>query len=255
MDAIVIAGGVPKPDSLLYPYTNGQPKALVDMCGKPMAQWVLDALCDADSIDRVVVIGLPDGSPVTCEKAQAFIPSHGDMLDNIRAGVNQMMELNPDAEKVILVSSDIPTIDAEAINWVVNEASKTEADVYYNVVTRDAMESRFPGSSRSYVHFRDVSICGGDMNVARTALVRENDELWKRIIAARKNVFKQAALIGYDTLILLLLRVITIDGVIKRVARRLNIVGRALICPYAEVAMDVDKPHQLEMLRADLAKR
>jgi hypothetical protein len=29
----------------------------------------------------------------------------------------------------------------------------------------------------------------------------------------------------------------------------------AVICPYAEVGMDVDKPVQLEMMRADLAKR
>jgi hypothetical protein len=31
--------------------------------------------------------------------------------------------------------------------------------------------------------------------------------------------------------------------------------GTAIVCPYAEVGMDVDKPHQLEMIRADLAER
>ncbi len=44
MDAIVIAGGVPTPVEPLYPYTQGKPKALLDLCGKPMIQWVLDAL-------------------------------------------------------------------------------------------------------------------------------------------------------------------------------------------------------------------
>ncbi|MDP2976442.1 MAG: hypothetical protein Q8N45_09575, partial [Anaerolineales bacterium] len=38
------------------------------------------------------------------------------------------------------------------------------------------------------------------------------------------------------------------------VAKRLKITGRGILCPYAEVGMDIDKPHQLEMLRADLAK-
>ena len=255
MDAIVIAGGVPKPDDPLYPYTNGQPKALLDMCGKPMIQWVLDALCDAETIDSVVVIGLPEDSPVKCDKALAFIPTHADMLDNIRTGVNKVLDINPDAEKVLVVSSDIPTITADAVNWVIEETSKIEADAYYNVVTRKVMEKRFPGSLRSFVHLRDGDVCGGDMNVASTALVQENDELWKRIVASRKNVLKQAALVGYGTLILLLLRALTLDGAAKRVTRQMNIVGRALVCPYAEVAMDVDKPHQLELLRADLAKR
>jgi hypothetical protein len=31
--------------------------------------------------------------------------------------------------------------------------------------------------------------------------------------------------------------------------------GKVLVCPYAEVGMDVDKPHQLEIMRLDLAKR
>jgi NDP-sugar pyrophosphorylase family protein len=44
MDAIVIAGGIPEPGDPLYEYTQGQPKALLDIAGKPMVQWVLDAL-------------------------------------------------------------------------------------------------------------------------------------------------------------------------------------------------------------------
>jgi hypothetical protein len=31
--------------------------------------------------------------------------------------------------------------------------------------------------------------------------------------------------------------------------------GRAILCPYAEMGMDVDKPFQLEIMREDLAGR
>lgn len=65
---------------------------------------------------------------------------------------------------------------------------------------------------------------------------------------------KQAALIGYDTLLLLLLRQVTLENAVKRVTHRVGLTGRAIQCPYAEVGMDVDKPHQLEMMRSDLAK-
>jgi hypothetical protein len=117
------------------------------------------------------------------------------------------------------------------------------------------MEARFPGSKRTYTRLKDISICGGDMNVMRTMTVTANDELWRRLIASRKNVLKQAALIGYGTLFLILLRRLTLQDVVKRVTKRLQLTGRAIICPYAEVGMDIDKPHQLELLRADLAKR
>jgi hypothetical protein len=91
--------------------------------------------------------------------------------------------------------------------------------------------------------------------VIRVVTVTENEAIWNKIISARKNVFKQAALIGYDTLVLLLFRLISLDSAVKTVSRRLDISGRAIICPYAEVGMDVDKPHQLEIIRQDLANR
>jgi hypothetical protein len=93
------------------------------------------------------------------------------------------------------------------------------------------------------------------MNVFSAQTITENDELFKKVLAARKNVFKQAALIGYDTLFLLLLRRIDTKGAVEKVTKKLNITGRAILCPYAEVGMDVDKPHQLEILRADLSKQ
>jgi len=255
MDAIVTAGGIPQPEDPLYPYTQGGPKALLDICGKPMIQWVLDALAGAKTIDSILVIGLEADSGVTCSKPIVFIPNQGGMLDNIRGGVKKVLELNPQSHHVIAVSSDIPAITSEVVDWAVNAAMETDEDVYYNLITRQVMEARYPTSKRSYVRLKDVEVCGGDMNVIRTITVTTNDELWERIVAARKNVFKQAALVGYDTLILLMLRMITLEGAAKKVIKRMNITGRAILSPYAEIGMDVDKPHQLEILRQDLAQR
>ena len=60
-------------------------------------------------------------------------------------------------------------------------------------------------------------------------------------------------MIGYDTLFLLLTRSMTLKGAEKLVSKRLGIIGAATISPYAELGMDADKPHQLEILRKDLA--
>jgi GTP:adenosylcobinamide-phosphate guanylyltransferase len=255
MDAIVTAGGIPQPDEPLYPYTQGQPKALVDIAGKPMVQWVLDAISDSARVKRVVLVGLSAESGVTCEKPLIFVPGQGGLLDNVRAGVKKVLEINPAAHHVLSVSSDIPAITAEMVDWTVETCEETDHDIYYNLITRQVMEARFPNSKRSYVRVDDVEVCGGDLNMIRAKTVTANEELWERIIAARKNAFKQAALVGYGTLFLLLLHRLTIESTIQRVSKRLNIRGRAIFCPYAEIGMDVDKPHQLEILRADLARR
>jgi hypothetical protein len=62
-------------------------------------------------------------------------------------------------------------------------------------------------------------------------------------------------LLGYGNLILLLSRQLTIDGAVKRVTKRMDITGRAVFSPYAEIGMDVDKPFQLEIVRADLMSK
>jgi hypothetical protein len=60
---------------------------------------------------------------------------------------------------------------------------------------------------------------------------------------------------GFDTLLLILLRMITLDEAVKKLTTRLHMTGKAIVCPYAEIGMDVDKPNQLELMRADLANR
>ena len=255
MDAILTAGGIPQPGEPLYDYTQGINKALLDICGKPMIQWVLDALEGASTVDRIVIIGLPQDAALNSSKIAAFISTHGSMLENIRAGVFKVLEINPEAVHVLAVSSDIPGITSEMVDWVVKTTMETDHDIYYNIITRQVMEARYPTSKRSYTHLKEFDVCGGDMNVIRTTLVTGNDTLWEDIIAARKNVLKQASLIGFSTLILLLLRRINLDAALKRVTKKLNLRGRAIICPYAEVGMDVDKPHQLEIMRSDLQNR
>ena len=62
-------------------------------------------------------------------------------------------------------------------------------------------------------------------------------------------------MIGFGTLFQLFTRRLTLEEAVERVCQRIGIKGRAIVWPYAEPCMDVDKPHQLELLRADLASR
>ena len=255
MDAVVTAGGIPQPGDPLYPYTQGESKALLDIAGKPMIQWVLDALFNSKHVGQIVVIGLPSRANLECARQVDFVPNQGSLLENIRAGVKRFLELNPRSSHVLSVSSDIPAITAPMVDWVVETAQQTDHDVYYHVIQREVMEARFPTSKRSYVHLKDMDVCGGDINVIRSLTVTQKEELWKRLIDARKSALKQAALLGFDTLVLLMLRRLTLDRAVRMASKRLGIQGRAVVCPYAEIGMDVDKPHQLEIMRSDFASR
>jgi GTP:adenosylcobinamide-phosphate guanylyltransferase len=255
MDAVVTAGGIPQPGESLYPYTLGKPKAFLDICGKPMVQWILDALGSAKLVDNVVLIGLTADSGITCKKPLSFIANQASMIENILAGVKQVLEINPSARRVLLVSSDIPALTAEMVDWEIKITQQSEVDLCYNVVRREVLEARYPDSRRTFTRLKGMQVCGGDMNVVSTSVATMDPAIWERLVASRKNPFKQAAIIGFDTLILALLGIITLDNAVKKATRRLHMTGQAIICPFAEIGMDVDKPNQLEILRADLAKR
>ena len=254
MDAIVLAGGVPGLDSTLYPETKGKAKAMLEIGGKYMIQWVLDALDRADTIDSIVIVGCEDKqTEIHSKKIISFKPSTDDIILNFQRGADAVLEHNPSAESVAVVSSDIPLITVDGINWIINSSLAGNDDLYYCVVEQGQMEKRFPESARSYVKLRDMNVCGGDLAVINLELYKSKKDFWRKIFEARKSYLHQARLIGFDILILLLMRRLTFSDTVKRVTHRLDITGQGLICPFPEIAMDIDKPHQLELARRELS--
>jgi len=255
MDALVTAGGIPTPDDPLYQYSLGKPKAMIEMAGKPMIQWVLDALGSATQVDNVILVGLDESSKVNCSKPLHFIANQGEMIDNIKIGTQKVLEINPKAKLLLAVSSDIPTITADMVDWAIENCQKGDYALYYNVVERSVMEKRFPGANRSYLKLKDIQVCGGDMNAFALWTVSAKKNLWDKLAASRKSVLKQAALIGYDTLLLVYFRLIGLDQAAAKFSKKIKIPSRAVLCPFAEIAMDVDKPHQFQLVRDDLERK
>lgn len=255
MDALVAAGGMLTPQDPLFTLANGKTKAHIDVAGKPMAQWVLDALSEAQEIENVVIVGQTPDSGFTCAKPLSFVPDQHGMIDNIRAGTREIMSRNPQAEYVLIATGDIPAVTPEIIDWQVNNTKNERADIYYHVIDRETMEARFPNSKRSYVKLKDMEVCGGDMNIASVEMVLAKEGPWDKLAAARKSALRQAALVGFDTLLYMLLRRLDLQGGVAQISKRLGITGQGVLCPYAEVGMDIDKPFQLEILRAELQQR
>ena len=130
MDAIVLAGGIPQPDEPLYTYTNGDPKALTDIAGKPMIQWVLDALSGAKHVDNVIIVGLSPKNELACSKPIYYLSNQGRMLSNIVLGVNKSLELDKKTQYVLVVSADIPSLQPEMVDWLVETCMETKDDLY-----------------------------------------------------------------------------------------------------------------------------
>jgi len=253
VDAVVVAGGVPSPGTPLFAEAGGRPKALIDVAGKPMLQWVLDALSDATTIENVVLVGLGPDSGVTCAPPLHHVPDHGGLLDNLVAGILASRAINRAASHTLVVSADIPTITGAMADWVVGAAEADEAEVCYTVVERAVMQQRFPSARRTWTRLRDVEFCSGSMHVLGASLVDTDGRRRARLLNARKSPLRQAAILGPRVALELLLGRVTLKQAAAGLSARMAITGRAVICPYAEVGMDVDAPEHLAIVREALA--
>ena len=93
-----------------------------------------------------------------------------------------------------------------------------------------------------------------DRTAPHVRMATEHLDLWESLIGSRKSPLRQASLIGFGTLFALFTRRLTLEDAVARVCDRIGIKARAIVWSHAEPCMDVDKPSQLELLRADLAK-
>lgn len=255
MDCVITAGGAPGPEDPLFAYTQGKAKALLDMNGRTMLERVVDALQASEYIDDIVVVGLGSDMGMTFQRPVHHLPDQGGMISNGLAGFRWLRAKKPDIAHVLFCSSDIPMITSEIVDTFVRTCQPLDQYMYYIVVTQETMETRFPQSRRTFVRLKEARIAGGDMLIMHAELTETHLELWEAFAAGRKQAWKMARVIGLGFLLKFLMHRIGYDELEEMARRVLDRPARIVIFPHAEIAMDGDKPYQVDLLRMHLQRR
>jgi GTP:adenosylcobinamide-phosphate guanylyltransferase len=253
--AIIGAGGSDDPEDPLLSYAGVRHKALIPIAGTPMILHVARALADSGYVKHLAVVGLGHAHGVEFPLPVSFVPDAGGFVANFMAGVAALEHVVPGAERVLFCSTDIPLISGEMIRYLVDTALTTGADVCYTVVQSETMNARFPDAGRSFARLRDGQYAGGDIHLINPAVLDSNRQLMDDIIGARKNNLRQARLIGLRFLLKFVFRRLTIADGERKAESILGVPCRVLPVRYAELGMDVDKPHQLDLVRAEMESR
>ncbi len=253
--AIVLAGySTRKPDPLAAAM-GMERKALIPIAGKPMVAWVVDALRQSPRVGRIYVVGIQPEDRVDFGTEVVYVPNQDAHFENIMAGVNAVQTQEPEAIFTLIASADIPALHTETVTWFIETCEAMEGDFFYSVVEKSVMERMFPDSRRSYVPIKEGRFCGGDLFFVRLAVAHTNQDLVRELLARRKSPLQQARLLGLRVIVKFLFRRLSIQDAEAMSQRLLQARGKVVVSPYADLGMDVDKPHQLEIVRALLEAR
>lgn len=254
MDCIIMAGGAVSENDPLYSYTKGRPKSLLRINKLTMLEYVYRAIAASRYTERIYIAGLDasDIEGLEIPSETPVIPDHGGIVTNVSVSMKRLIEENPDAYTVLLSGADIPLVTPKIIDAYIDDCRPFDCIAYYNLVTREIMEARFPHSERTFVKLRGHAVAGGDMTLVQSRILDTNEQLWEALVSGRKHAWKLAQLVGTRTLLKLLFRRMSIGDIEVLASRILDAPVRILNSPYPELAMDVDKPAQVDLLRSML---
>jgi molybdopterin-guanine dinucleotide biosynthesis protein A len=250
MDALILAGSV----------NNGKLKecspvvneALIPIGDKAMVQYVVEAITKSAKIDRAIIVGPAElFRPLFVQNDKMLFAMGGE---TIIKGVLNGLKL-ASSKKVLIATSDIPLLTPEAVDMFIDDCLKhQDVELFYPIVPKEVNDREFPGVKRTYVNLKDGIFTGGNIFLVNQEIVPKCAAKAEKMVSLRKSPLALAKLIGIGFIIKFLLRQLTIKEAENRVSKLLGVAGKAIVSPYPQIGVDVDKPSDLELVRKVLSK-
>lgn len=246
--AVVLAGtGKPEPLTEQEKVLN---KAFININGKPLIAYILEALEGSSLIGNVAAVGPEQGLEEIRRKGYHFklVPEQGTMLDNVAAGFNVV-----DKDRLCLVvTGDIPLVTSEVIDQFVEQCQPYEDDLYYPVLTRDICLNRFPDTERTYVRLKEGFITGGNIALINPTWFIGNRSRLEMFISYRKKPLKLLRIFPPLFILKYLKKKLSVTDVEQFLSHLLHFKAKAVYSQSVEIAIDVDKISDLELVRSTL---
>ena len=248
-NALILAGT--KKKGPLEISENVDNKALIMLNGRPMIDYIVDALNSSENIDKILVVGPKNELyPYIGKKVEEILNPGNSILENMEIGLNYFNS----ADSLLLLTSDIPLITPEAIDEFLRICTKRKACIGYPIITKENIIKNYPETERTYVKMKEGIFCGGNITFFKPDVFFQNKELIQELFNNRKDNWKNAKILGLKIILKFLFKTLTLKEVEKRVTDMLGYNSIAAMVSYPEIMIDLDKPSDLKLIRKFLER-
>jgi len=234
-------------------------RALLDVVGVPMLVRVVRALRAASSVDRIAVsiddTDAFDAVPELRELTTRGEITHHSSLASPSRSVQDALNGHLLGDRVLVTTADHALLTPKIIEHFLTCAEQSDADVTVGVVAESVLRAAYPSTTRTYLRFRDGGYSGANLFAFRSPQALRAAEFWVRAEAYRKQPWRLASAFGSMNLLLFAARRLGLEEALERASRSIGCQIRAVPLPFAEAAIDVDRPSDLDLVSEILTAR
>jgi molybdopterin-guanine dinucleotide biosynthesis protein A len=253
IDAVILGGGTLKglDDAVDTADAGRGSKALLDINGREMIEYIIEALKQSPSIGRIVVVAPAEAVVESwSSKVETIIPAGDNIIENGVAALNYLKETTQGlTDRVIFMTCDTPLITSGAIEDYILRCSDPDGAIFYPIISKEVIEAKYPETKRTYATLKDGIYTGGNLAVVNPEILLANLDLLQKVFELRKSVPKLMMFLGPGFIIKLGLKTLSVPDIEKRATEMMNAKTVAVITPYPEIGIDVDKPSDLELVK------
>ncbi|MGZ8287071.1 MAG: nucleotidyltransferase family protein [Allosphingosinicella sp.] len=253
--AIVLAGRRPGENG--FAASHGvSAKALIRAGGEPMLGRVARALLSSPSVRRVVILAQEPESLLNGElEWMATDPriATAQSGDGISASVGRLAGTDAAPYPVLVTTADHALLQPEMVETFI--AGAAGVDVAFAMVERKTVEKAHPDTKRTWLKAANGHFSGANLFALLTPESTRGTEFWARAEKDRKRTLKLLTFLGLGTFLRAVTRTISLEAAAERAGRKAGFRLKAVLLPFAEAAIDVDKPSDLELAERILAAR
>ena len=250
--AIVLAAGRGPNDPMAKAYGVSH-KCALPVNGVPMLRRVVEALQGSQSIASISV------SIETAEVARDALGKTSNITivaSENSAPLSAIVAIRENPTfPVLITTADHALLTPEMIDYFCKQAEQDGADFSAGLAQAEIILAAYPQSIRTFFKFGKDRVSSCNLFVVRTEKGLRILEKWKYLEQVRKKPWRLVAAFGPLALIRFLLGALSLDEVFRVVSKRLGLIAKPILLPFAEAAIDVDKPSDLELAEAILKLR
>ncbi|MDB2438906.1 nucleotidyltransferase family protein [Hellea sp.] len=220
-------------------------KAIIPINGKPMINYVLDALNAAKLKTPFHVSGFDAQYDARLTQSPSAPGPAGSAYAALTGGISY---------PCLVTTCDHPLLTAKMIEIFISKAQESGADFCVGLAPKSVIAPAYPDTQRTYWKFCDTPVSGCNLFYMANEKGLAVIEFWKEAQHLRKQPLKLARTIAWGLVFKYLFGRLSLDEAFAYVSRRLNIVAKPVLIPIAEAAIDVDKPSDKALVERILNK-